>query len=471
MHDFTKMFQGKRYTVYGLGLNGGGVGVARFLARAGARVTVTDAKTREQLALSVESLREFPAITFVLGSQREEDFTDTDGVILSPAIPWTNPFVQRALGAGVPVDMDSSLFFRLCDRPIIGVTGTKGKTSTSTFLHTLLCAADVDARLAGVSREPVLPLLETLEEQSVVVFELSSWRLSALGRIQKSPHIAVFTNFLPDHLNYYATMDAYFEDKRFVYRFQSDKDFVILNADDEKLRSVVEEVAARKIFFSREDAGRENAVFVRAGDIMLRFEGKEECIADTASLRVRGEHTALDLLAAIAAARAYGLSIADIRRGVSQCHGVEHRLEWVREVNGVGYYNDTAATIPDAAISGIESFSEPIVLIAGGSNKNVSYEAMAKIVIARTKCVILLSGEASSALLTAIQREKGDNFHAEDFPIAGSMHEAVCLAKSFARKGDIVLLSPGAASFGMFANEFDRGEQFRAEVNRIAFLP
>ncbi len=462
-----QLFSGKRVTVFGLGLHGGGVGTVQFLSRIGARITVTDIKTKEQLQPSLKKLSGLKNITYVLGQHREEDFTRAERVIISPAIPWTNPYVQRALKKGIPVDMDSSIFFSLCSNTIIGVTGTKGKTTTAMFVYTMLKEAGIDVVLVGVGQTPVLTALEKMGKKTVVVFELSSWRLSALGRTKQSPKIGVFKNFLPDHLNYYKTMDQYFNDKSNIYRFQSKKDWMIINGDDEKLMSVEKDIPSKILFFSWEDIGKQESVFTRDGAIILRDQGLETILASIDTLSIRGRHTIVNLLASIAALKAYGLSLIDLKKGVRACKDIPHRLEFVRDVGGVRYYNDTAATIPEATISAVESFTQPIILIAGGSHKGLAYREFADHVIHRVKNIIFLKGEASERMMKALRSVLGDQYREEEYFVAESMPQAVHYAQSIATTGDIVLLSPAAASFGMFHDEFDRGDKFILAVKKL----
>lgn len=467
MKNAREMFEGKKVTLLGLGLHGGGVGTAQCLSEWGAKVTVTDIKTADQLTPSLRKLKGYKNITLVLGQHREEDFTRADRVVISPAVSWSSPYVRLAIARGVPVDMDASIFFSLCDVPIIGITGTKGKTTTSTFIHAILREAGIDAHLVGVGQLPVLPYLKNLKKKSVVVFELSSWRLSALGRMRISPGIGVFRNFFPDHLNYYKTLEEYFDDKRVIYAYQKPTDTVVLNVGNEEIRNHLKEVPSRVLAFSWKDEGFDPGIFRRGEEVFLRQDGEETRIVSLKEVRLRGKHVFESLLAGLGASYAYGLSPRQLQKGALACKGVPHRLEFVREVGGVRYYNDTTATIPEASLSGIESFTQPVILIAGGSEKNLSYQEFAEQAVSRVKRVVLLRGEASDRMRRAFANVLGTAYREEDFPSADSMKQAVHIAKSFAEKGDVVLLSPGASSFGMFQNEFDRGEQFRAEVKKL----
>jgi UDP-N-acetylmuramoylalanine--D-glutamate ligase len=459
-------FAGKRVTVFGLGVSGGGVGTVEFLVRQGAAdIRVTDAKHAHELAESVAKIEHLPGVRLFLGEHRKADFTEVDMVIKNPRIPWTNEYIQMAREANVPVEMDSSIFFALCDKPIIGVTGTKGKTTTASAIAHLLRVAGKRVLEVGIGETPVLSLVEKISECDVVVFELSSWRLSALASVRKSPHIAVFTNFYPDHLNYYSSMEEYFTDKANIVRFQNAEDVFVYNAESPELVREAGRVLSRKIFFARDD--REgDGVFVREGDLVCR-EGKTDSVfATLADIRIPGKHNVGNVMAAIAAARAFGVGFELIAKGLLSFSGVPHRLEFVVEKKNALWYNDSAATIPDAAIAGIRSFETSLVLLAGGSDKNLDFDELGKTIAEawNVKGVVLFSGDATEKLIAAIRAHGGES---KILGTVSSMNEAITLATSHIEPKDIVLLSPGAASFGLFQNEFDRGNQFREMVGGL----
>jgi len=461
-------FSGKKVTVLGLGLHGGGVSSVRFFVERGARVTVTDLKDETQLAPSLDRLASYRDIRYVLGKHRKEDFSGADMVVASPAIPWNNPYIRAALDAGVRVEMDSSIFFRECPCPIVGVTGTKGKTTTALLASHLLKASGEDVFDVGVGQIPVLKELSKIEKNSAVVFELSSWRLGALGKadVCKSPHIAVFVNFFADHLNYYPTMAAYLEDKKNIFRWQEPEDWCVLNRDDALVRNLEREVPSQVVSFGFSRPSESPAVFARGGEIFLDDGNDTKRLVATRELDLKGKHNIANAMAAIAAVWAYGISVEKLKKHLPGVDGVPHRLEFAGRVRGVGYYNDTTATIPEAVVSALHSFTQPVILIAGGSDKGLSYEAFAKSVSHRTKEIVFLDGTATPKMRAALGEIIGHD-RAASFPEVSSMDKAVERAAASAESGDIVLLSPGAASFGMFVNEFDRGDQFRRSVKNL----
>jgi UDP-N-acetylmuramoylalanine--D-glutamate ligase len=464
-------FKGKKVTVMGIGLHGGGVATVRFFVSAGSRVVATDMKSEKELRASLEKLADLKNITFVLGQHRMEDFINVDMVVKGPAVSWSSKHIQEALKKKIPVEMDSSIFFKLCRLPIIGVTGTKGKTTTATLIAEILKTAGKKVFTAGIGQKPVLNILEETDKvkEGVVVFELSSWRLSALGRSGLSPHIAVITNIFRDHLNYYGTMEKYVADKKYIFSSQKQDDFLVLNYDNEMLKNLADEAKSKVIYFSAESLGVSNSrwrssLHIANGKIAFYDNGEQKNICDINDINLRGGHNIGNVLAAVAATAVFGIAPEKIREAVKNFRGVAHRLEFVREISGVKYYNDTAATMPDAAIAGINSFSEPIILIAGGADKNLEFSKLAKVMAEKVKKVILLKGEATEKIKTELKKIGGELKIDSEFD---SMEKAVIRAKSISGPGDIVLLSPGAASFGLFLNEFDRGEKFREAARKL----
>jgi UDP-N-acetylmuramoylalanine--D-glutamate ligase len=458
--------EGKKITIMGIGLHGGGIAAVRFFAEAGAKVIATDMKTEKELAPSLEKLKDLKNVQLVLGQHRIEDFENVDLVVKGPGVPWTSKHIQAALKKKIPIEMDSSIFFKLCKLPIIGITGTKGKTTTSTLIAEILKAAGEKVFTAGIGQKPVLDALDKIGEtkEGVVVFELSSWRLSALGREKLSPQIAVITNIFPDHLNYYGTMEKYIADKKYIFSHQKPEDYVVLNHDNEASGELADEAKSKTIFFSTEKINCENCIFIENGKIVHKTGSAQQEICDLNDIKLRGGHNIGNILAAVAATSAYGVEPAKICEAVKNFKGVPHRLEFVREIDKVKYVNDTAATMPDAAIAGLNSFSEKIILIAGGADKNLDFKEFAKSISEKVKSLILLQGEATEKIKSELAKINSEKKVDSEFD---SMEKAVVRARNIAGPGDVILLSPGAASFGLFLNEFDRGDKFREAVRKL----
>jgi UDP-N-acetylmuramoylalanine--D-glutamate ligase len=458
--------KGKKITVMGLGLQGGGLGTVRFLHMAGALLTVTDMKSKEELTQSLEKLKDLKNVNYVFQQHRPEDFTAVDMVVKNPVIPWNNKQIKLALENKVPVEIDSSLFFKFCARPIVGVTGTKGKTTTSNLIYEILKVAGKNPIKVGIGQTPVLGKLGELKKDSTVVFELSSWRLSALGRNKLSPKIAVLTNIYPDHLNYYKSMDEYVRDKKMIFSNQKKDGVCVINHDNEILREMAKEIKSKTIIFSKQKITDAKSVYVDDGGIYFNDGIDEKKIMNTSEIGMRGEHNLENVLAAVAVAVSMGVDLSAIKKAVSQFQGVDHRLEFVRKFDGIDFFNDSAATTPEAAISGINSFSAPIILIAGGADKNLEMTEFGRIISQKIKGIVFLKGQATDKILTAMKKVD-PSIDIEKFKVVESMEKAVELARLSAESGDVVLLSPGAASFGLFNNEFERGDKFRMAVKNL----
>ncbi len=457
MND-TSFFQGKRVTVFGLGLNSGGVGTVKFLAQAGAKeIIITDTKTETELASSIAMLRDIPSIRYTLGRHDQQDFVETDLVIKNPGIPWTNEFVQMALIHGIPVETDASIFFQCCQNQVIGVTGSKGKTTTALLIVHILEQANIPVARIGIGQVSVLDNLLTLNPDAVVVFELSSWRLSSM---KQSPHISVVTNIYPDHLNYYASMEDYVADKENIFLFQKSEDTLVASGDDDWGSRMIGKAPGRVMRFSGQEIPE--GFFEQEGKMMYQKNSSKEAWFDFSSWHILGAHNRRNALAATAALFSFGLKKEDIVSGLETFPGVPHRLEFVREKDGVKFFNDSAATIPEAAIAALRSFDQPVILIAGGNDKNLDFSEFAREIPLKTKRCIFFRGAGTEKLLQAMGcQDDGTIVRVE------SMEQAVALAVDGAKSGESILLSPGATSFGLFQNEFDRGNQFREVVREL----
>jgi len=423
----------KRITVMGLGVHGGGLGVTRFLLEQGAHVIVTDLRSAEILQPSLEALAGLP-VEFVLGEHRDQDFERVDMVIRNPGVPRESRYLQLARAAGVAIEMEMTLFFRLCPAPIIGITGTKGKTTTTTLTGAMLREVYPDTVVAGNLRVSALEQLPRITAKTPVVLELSSWQLEGLGEAGLSPEYACVTNLSPDHLDRYGSMADYGLAKQQIFLYQSPDDVVVLPKHDLIVNTWANDAPGRVIW----------------------FDGNEGWPMG----QLQGQHNALNIAAAAALAQAYGVPDAAIRKAIEHFAGVEHRMELVREINGVRLINDTAATTPTAAAAALNSMTTPVILIAGGADKKLAWTPLVEAIqqSAQLKRLIILDGTGSPALSAALGTEQ------ERYQ---SFEQAIRAAFAEAEAGDTVLLSPGAASFGMFRNEFHRGEEFRRIVGLL----
>ncbi len=464
-------FRGRKITVMGLGLNQGGLGIAKWLLRRGARLTITDLKTREQLAPSIEALAAVKGahpVRYVLGRHRKEDFRRADMIIQNPGVPRDSGFLAVARKAGIPIESDISIFFRLCPHPIVGVSGTKGKTSVTALLGAMLERAFGHAVVAGNIRRSPLDHLDALmasKKPVPVALELSSWQLESLKVVEMSPAIAVLTNVLPDHLNRYDGMRDYAAAKELIYAWQLPMGVAVVPYDNAYTRKMGARVRGERFWASMRPLPEEqNGIYWREAKAVVRSQGIETALFEAKDVRIPGAHNLWNALLAGGAAYLRGAKPSAIRAALRAFKGVPHRLERVRDVRGVSYWNDTAATTPEASVAAMETVfaKRKGVLIAGGADKELVFGAWAKAVKRRAKKVVLFKGTATPKMRAALSRA---GVRLEDDAV--SMQEAVRRAAAAAERGEAVLLSPGCASFGLFVNEFDRGDRFRAEAKKL----
>ncbi len=467
--------RGTRVLVMGLGVHGGGLGVTRWLIRQGAHVTVTDMATAEALAESLAALRHAAHVAgaqveYVLGGHRAEDFSQHAMIVVNPAVRPDSHWLALARASGAQIETEMTLFFRHCPGPIIGITGTKGKSTTTLLTGAMLRQQYPDTVVAGNLRVSALEALEHITPTTPVVLELSSFQLMGLGAAGMSPRYACVTNIAPDHLDYHGSMQAYITAKQQIFYHQSAGDVVVLA--EELTR---ENWVSGSVPFYRPGADALNtrarrcytfsADPERTADCSITRHGQIVCgtvhIADQTDIRLPGTHNLANVLAATTLAHSAGVSAANIRAAIRSFGGVEHRLELVAEHAGIRYINDTTATNPTAAQAALHSFSEPIVLLAGGADKQLPLDTLAQTIAQRVKALVLLAGSATERLEHAVRRQS------RSVPISGPYTDfaaAIHAAQALAAPGDVILLSPGCASFGMFLNEFHRGEEFRRIV-------
>lgn len=420
----------------GLGLLGRGVGDVAFLAECGADLIVTDLKTKTELKESLNKLKKFKNIKYVLGEHRLEDFRDRDFILKAAGVPLDSIYIAEAKKNNIPVEMSASLFAKLVKIPIIGITGTRGKSTVTHLLHHILKEDKKDVLLGGnVKGVSTLSLLKKVKKDSIALFELDSWQLQGFGDSRMSPQISIFTTFLDDHLAYYKNdRNQYFEDKANIFKYQNKNDMLIVG---KQASPFVEKIS-----------GKISVKPIVAPEKINGFNSK-----------LIGAHNDYNIALAVTAARILGVKDSIIKKAVKSFKGIEGRLELIKEIKGVKYYNDTTATTPDATVAALKALgkkSKNIILIAGGSDKNLDMSNFINTTKDFCKKVILLSGSGTAKIKSLIEAEEFDN-----------LRKAVDSARHLERRGDVVLLSPAFASFGMFKNEYDRGEQFNKIVKKL----
>ncbi len=444
--NYKEFFKGKKVTLMGLGLLGRGVGDALFLAECGAEVLVTDLKTEEELRESLEKLKGVEGITFKLGGHDLEDFQNCDMVLKAAGVPLDSIYIAEAEKNNIPVYMGAALFTKLAAGvTVVGVTGTRGKSTTTHLIHHILKGAAKTAHLGGNVRDvATLPLLKEVKEGDVAVLELDSWQLQGFADASISPHVAVFTTFMDDHMNYYkGDRERYFNDKAGVYRFQGVNDTLVAG----------EEVAS--VIASR-DQYKGNLVVAKRSSVPKDW-----------IVTIPGEHNLLNISCAIEACRALGIADDDIKKGVESFTGVEGRLQFVKEVRSVKIYNDNNATTPEATKAGLRALGgelsgeKNIILICGGSDKQLPLDQFVEAINDTCKEIILIPGSGSEklqALTTKLQAK---------IVMVANLEEALKKGIEAALPGDFLLFSPAFASFGMFKNEYDRNDQFLKLIEKI----
>jgi UDP-N-acetylmuramoylalanine--D-glutamate ligase len=452
----------QKVTIMGLGLWGGGAGAARFWARLGARVTITDLRSAEELAPSLEEIEDL-GCRLVLGEHRDRDFTEADVVVVNPAVRPDNPFVQLARENKVNITTEIGTLFRMAHGPLFGITGTNGKSTTTALLGSLLKYANEHTLVGGNLGGSLLPLMETHLPSAPIVLELSSFQLHYLGEHRISPTVAIITNLAPNHLDWHGSLEAYYSAKRNILRYQWPEDLAIFNAEDKALRAWADGCLCRVGLFSREDPDYPNAAFVRDGEVIARLAGREEVLFPLDAVRLPGRHNLGNILAAALAAYAHAGWSERMRNAVAGFAGLPHRLETIAKRGGIDYVNDSVSTTPESTIMALETCGLPIVLIAGGQDKGVDFEQLASVVARRVHAAVLI-GKTSRRIRDAISRAgAGEKVH-----LAESLEEAVMLARDFCPGNGTVLLSPGCSSQDMFPNFEARGESFRRIVETIA---
>jgi UDP-N-acetylmuramoylalanine--D-glutamate ligase len=440
MADFREFFKNKKVTVVGLGLLGKRLGDIAFLAECGARVLVTDLKTAKELAPSIKKLQKYKNITYVLGEHRYEDFDSCDFVLKGQGVALDSPYIKYAEGKGIPIEMDESLFAKLAPKvTIIGVTGTRGKSTTTILIYEILKASGMRVHLGGnIKGTAALPLLKEVKDWDVVVFELSSWQLQGFGEAKISPHISVFTNFMPDHMNYYKdNLKTYFRDKSFIYKFQKKDDVLILGPG---MKDKIKDSKGKLVNTSIKD------------------------IPKSWNVSLKGIHNLENIACAVSVVRVLKIKDEVIKRVVENFKAVPGRLELVKTVKGVEIYNDTNSCTPEAtsaALHALGSAKKNIVLIMGGSDKNLDFTDLFKDIKKYTKAVILIPGNGTDRILGDLQKTNVPIYEKKD------LKEIVAHHREITRKGDIALFSPAFTSFGMFQNEYDRGEKFMKIVKTL----
>ncbi|MBA7527257.1 UDP-N-acetylmuramoylalanine--D-glutamate ligase [subsurface metagenome] len=458
----------KRITIMGLGLNQGGLGVARFLAKAGAKILITDLKTEEELGPSLEKLKDFD-VKYILGRHREEDFINTDMIIQNPAVPHNSKYLKIARKHKIPIKTDLDLFFQLCpSKNIIAVAGTKGKSTVSQLIYHIFKEAQKDAILAGNIGISVLDILEKINPQTWLILEISTWQMEGIRNRKFRPQTAVLTNILPDHLDRYPNYKEYIRSEKLIFKHQRPNANLIVNYDNEETIKIKKEAGLPIYWFSAKEKV-EPGCYLKNDKLIFQSGEYKTTFAKISDLLLPGLHNLENILAASTVSFIHNIPGNIILKALKNFPGIPYRLEFIGEVRGIKFYNDTCATTPEATLAALGSFTEqPVILFLGGKDKKLNYENFGEAIgkNKEIKKIILLQHpdyDASLKILSALKK----HLDSEKIILTSSLKVGVEAALQQAQANDLVLLSPAAASFGMFENEFDRGDQFNKIVKNL----
>ncbi len=478
--------KGKKVTIMGLGLNGGGEAAVRFFVKHGASVTVTDMKDKAALSPTLKRLSEFEnKVTYVLGKHRIKDFSDAYCVIKNPGVKIEgNKYLAKAKN----IETDISIFLHFSPSPIIAVTGSKGKSSTVSAIHYGLKKAGFNAFLGGNITVSPLTFLDETQKSPPVVLELSSWQLSDLrGRKSLKPFISLITKIVPDHQNWYSGMEDYVADKRLIYAEQDENDFTIVDYDSDGECPKPKNASSWGNLFASETHGKvlgysRNLPQKKFHGVWEDFssghfegklflEGMEKPITILKELSVPGRHMRANVLNAALVMYLMKVEPEKIMRILSEWQGLEHRLQYFHTYKNVKFYNDSCATVPEAAVEALSAFEKNVIMVSGGTDKALSFSAMAAAFSkggknSSPKALFLLSGTGTDKLILELEKNhveyKGPFENLET--LLSSLKKYI---DSYSTGGDVVVFSPGATSFGLFSNEFDRGKKFMDGVKTI----
>lgn len=519
------LFKNTRVTVMGLGNFGGGVAVVRFMVQRGAQVTVTDLKPEEQLRASITALKGVDVFAYHLGEHRKDDFLNTDLIVVNPGVPKDHPLLEIAKSEGVVITSEMNLFFQSCQAPIVGVTGSNGKSTTTAMLYSLFetvfqtmahpfseyverakadletdsSCDDRDVRsvvwLGGNIGNSLLDQVDIISSEDLVVLELSSFQLETLAEIERSPSVAVLTNFSPNHLDRHGSMEDYRRAKQGIVRYQGVEDIAVFNAEDSDFPRWDSIGSAKRYYFGFEDHGKAG-VFLHNGFVHWRpmIEPRDALgrvhSAKAAQnlgfrldgLSVPGRHNQSNAMTALTTFLAFYLhhgtrwkrlskvDVDECYQNLSNFRGLPHRLEHVHEIKGRKFYNDSIATTPESTLVAMESFDAPLILITGGYDKGLPLQSVVEGILKKVEYVVFIgeTGSRMADMLNRMQTEMEKEDRSIQFFNAGQLKIAVQRAWEKSRPGDVVLLSPASASYDQFDNFQQRGDTFRELVQSLS---
>lgn len=457
IQEYYESFANKQVVFCGIGVSHQQL-IEKF-ASFGAKVTACDKRTKEELGDLYDKYTQ-KGITLILG-EGYMDNLQGDVIFRTPGIHYHHPSLVKARQQGIPVTSEMEEFFKLCPAPIFAVTGSDGKTTTTSIICELLKTTGKTVHLGGNIGTPLLPVVETISSNDYVVVELSSFQLMSM---RKGPAVSVVTNVAPNHLDVHKDMDEYIEAKTNIFRYQETNSKTVLNLENEITRNFSDKVNGTVSFFSHLQPVN-NGCYCKNDTIYAVYDEKETLVISCKDIKLPGAHNVQNYMAAIAAV--WGLvSVENIQKVAKEFGGVEHRIEFVRELNGVRWYNDSIATSPTRAIAGLNSFPQKQIIIAGGYDKHIPFDPFAQKAIEKIK-ILILTGDTSDAIENCVKNQDGYSSDVIEIVRAASMEEAVQIAYQKAKAGDIVSLSPACASFDRYPNFAVRGRHYKQLVEEL----
>ncbi len=438
-----------------VGLARTGAAAVQFLLRRGARVKVSDAKNAAELGSVLPPLQDLP-VEWELGRHTAPFFADVDLIVMSPGVPMDIPPLLQARAKGIPVISEVELAFRFLRRPLIAITGTNGKTTTTTLIGEMLRASGKKVFVGGNIGNPLIGYIEGPQDDEWVVAEISSFQLE--GVVEFRPKISLLLNITEDHLDRYDSFESYIAAKARVFANQKKEDYILLNADDPICSRLARQMEPQVILFSALHPVPFGSFLSPEGIFFQGINGTQDRY-ELSHLKIKGAHNLENLMAAIAVSRMCGCPQPVLQKVMNEFQGIEHRLEWVRKLDGVAYFNDSKGTNVGSVVKSLQSFEEPVVLIAGGKDKGGDYGPLKEWIRRRVKGMALI-GEAKERMFSALGG-------LTETARLGTLEEAVHWARSRARPGDVILLSPACSSYDMFHNYQERGQRFKDIVRQL----
>ena len=459
LEEFNRYINGKKVAIIGLGVSN--LPLLDYLYENKARVTVFDNKELEKIEDDVINKINNYNFEYFFGDKALENLRNFNLIFRSPSVLPTNPYLVEESNRGAIVTTEIELLMKMCPCKIVGITGSDGKTTTTSLINAILREGGYKTHLGGNIGMPLFTKLPQIEPNDILVLELSSFQLMGM---EVSPNISVITNITPNHLNIHKDYEEYIDSKKNIFKYQSSNDLLILNYDNEITRNCSKEAKGKVVFFSSKE--KLSNGYIVDGNIIKKCEdGVRLHILNTDEVILRGNHNYQNIATALAATE----GLVDLDRAIKaikEFEPVEHRIEFVKELNNVKWYNDSASSSPTRTRSGLNAFHEGIVLIAGGYDKNLDYTPIAKPIVDKVKTLILL-GQTSGKIFEVVKKELEVENKKLDIHLCNNLKDSVNLAKKLAKPGEVVLFSPASASFDQFKDFADRGRQFKSLVNNL----